>query len=82
MPVNRIRRWPSIETELGDCPLFALTAIRVTPYAPKSHYSDNTIHWPNCEIILGHRLRRWANIIPTKTLRALNHEYNREYLFF
>ena len=29
MPVNRIRRWPNIETELGDCPLFALTAIRV-----------------------------------------------------
>ena len=26
-------------------------------------------------------LQRWANIIPTKTLLALNHEYNREYLF-
>ena len=25
MSVNRIRRWPNIETELGDCPLFALT---------------------------------------------------------
>ena len=30
MPVNRIRRWPNIETELVDCPVFALTAIRVT----------------------------------------------------
>ena len=30
---NRIRRWPNIETELGDCPMFALTAIRVTLYA-------------------------------------------------
>ena len=29
MLVNRIRRWPNIETELGDCPVFALTAIRV-----------------------------------------------------
>ena len=29
MPVNRIRRWPNIETELGDCPVCALTAIRV-----------------------------------------------------
>ena len=29
LPVNRIRRWPSFETELDDCPVFALTAIRV-----------------------------------------------------
>ena len=26
------------------------------------------IHWPNCEILLGRRLRRWANIIPIKPL--------------
>ena len=68
MPVNRIRRWSNIETELGDCPVFALTAIRVTLYPLKGHYPDNTIHWPNCEIMLGHRLRRWASIIPTKSL--------------
>ena len=43
MPVNRIRRWPNIETELGDCPVFALTAIRVTLYALEGHYPDNTI---------------------------------------
>ena len=24
---------------------------------------QNTIHWPSCEIMLGHRLRCWANII-------------------
>ena len=30
MPVNRIRRWPNIETEFGDYPVFALGAIRVT----------------------------------------------------
>ena len=29
MPVNHIRRWPNIVAELGDCPVFALTAIRV-----------------------------------------------------
>ena len=30
--------------------------------------------------MLGHRLRRWANIILTKTLQALNHKYNHEFL--
>ena len=52
MPVNRIRRWPNIGAELGDCPVFAQTAIRVTLYRPKGRYPDNTIHWPNCEIML------------------------------
>ena len=52
MPVSRIRRWPNNETELGDSPVFALTAIGVTLYPPKGHYPDNTIHWPNCEIML------------------------------
>ena len=61
MPVNRIRRWPNIETELGDNPVFVLTAIRVALYPPKGRYPINTIHWPNCEIMLGHRLQ-------TKTL--------------
>ena len=70
MPVtdaNRIRHWPNIKTELGDCPVFALTSIRVTLYPPKGHHPDITIHWPNCEIMLGHRLRRWATYISTKT---------------
>ena len=82
MQVNRIRRWPKIETELGDCPVFPQTAIRVTLSPPKGHYPDNTIHWVNYEIMVGHRLRRWANFIPIKTLQALSHEYNREHLFF
>ena len=71
MPVNSIRRWPTIETELGDCPVLARTALRVTLYPPKGEYSKNTIHWPNCEIMLGHRLRPWANIIPTKPFKLL-----------
>ena len=33
----------------------------------KGHYPD-TLYWPNCEILLNHRLRRWANIVPTQTL--------------
>ena len=68
MPVNRIRRWPNIETELGDFPVFALTAIGVTLYPLKVHYPDNTIHWPNCEIMLGHRLRRWPTSFQLKAL--------------
>ena len=38
MPGNHIQRWPNIETEFGDCPVCALTAIRVTFYPPKGHY--------------------------------------------
>ena len=38
------------------------------PRRQKGQYPDNTIHWPNCEIKLGHLLRCRANIIPTKTL--------------
>ena len=43
---------------------------------------DNKIHWLNADVMLGHRLRRWANFIPTKPLQALSHKYNREYYFF
>ena len=38
MPVNHIRRWPNIETELCDSPVFALTAKRVTFYTQKGHH--------------------------------------------
>ena len=34
----------------------------------KSHYPDNTIHWPNADVMLGHCLWRWANIILTISL--------------
>ena len=63
MLTHSLRRWPVIETALGDCTVFS---------------PNNTIHWPNADVMLGHRLRRWANIIPTKTLQALNHKYNRD----
>ena len=67
-------RWPSIETALGDCPVFAWTAMRVThcPSRPQwYHYPDYTIYWPNADVILCHRLWRWANIISTLSLLAL-----------
>ena len=48
----------------------------------KSPAPDNTIYWPDADVMLGHRLRRWASIIPTKTLQALNHKYNRKYYYF
>ena len=61
MLTHSLRRWPVIETALCDCTVFSDCCIM--PETP-----DNTIHWPNTDIMLGHRLRRWANIIPTKTL--------------
>ena len=39
------------------------------------HQIVNTIHWPIADVMLGQSLRRWAIIIPTKTL------YNREFFF-
>ena len=35
------------------------------PRRQKGHYPDNTIHLRNADVMLGHRLRHWANIIPT-----------------
>ena len=50
---------PGIETALDDCPMFAWNAMWVTLFSSrrqKSHYPDNTIHWPEADIMLGHRL--------------------------
>ena len=43
---------------------------------------DNTIHWPNADVMLGHCLRRLANIIPIKTLYGLITIFNHEHLFY
>ena len=55
------------ETALGDCTVFSDCCIimRVTLSIPTP---ENTIYWPNADVMLGHRLQRWANKIPTKTL--------------
>ena len=49
--------WPNIETALGDCPVLA--AMRVTlsyRRRQKGNYLDNTIHWLNADVMLGHHL--------------------------
>ena len=61
MLAQRLRRWPDIETALGDRPMFVGTAHyyaddAFTSCRQKSHYPDNTIHWPNADVMLGHRL--------------------------
>ena len=63
------RRRPDIETTLGDYTVFPDCGIvrRVTLSIPAPETPDNTIHWPSAAVMLGHRLRRWANIIQTQT---------------
>ena len=34
----------------------------------KIHFPVSSIHSPNADVMLGHRLWRWASIIPNKTL--------------
>ena len=72
MLIHSLRRWPVIEKALGNCTVFSdcciIMIMLVTFKIPASETPDNTIHWPNADVMLGHRLRRWANIIPTKTL--------------
>ena len=62
MPVNCIRRWPNIETELGDCPVFALTAIRVhRQFIPgKANNHEN-----NCEYFY------YKDFLNTKVLKQV-----------
>ena len=63
--------WPVIETASGECRPTDCTdccIMLVTLRTPEPETPDNTIHWPNAQVILGHRLRRWAKIILTKTL--------------
>ena len=59
------------------CCIMLVTLSTSEPETP-----DNTIRWPNADVIPGHRLRRCANIILTETLSALNLKYNGEYIFF
>ena len=86
MLTHSLQRWPDIETVLGDCPCFLSAAWGVTMWVtlsnPAPETPDNTIHWPNDDVMLGHCLRRWANIIPIKTLEDLITVFNRECIFF
>ena len=67
--------WPNNEIALGECPVFAGYVLPLSnagdafsPRRQKGHFPDNTIHWPNADVMMGHRLQRLANIIPSKTL--------------
>ena len=83
MLTHGLSRWLVIETALGDCIIFSVSCImRVTLFVQVPETTDDTIHWPNSDVMLGHCLRRWANVIPAKTFWALNHKYKREYIFF
>ena len=86
MLTDSLGRWPVIETALGDLvPCFLTAALCwwcFNTHGPET--PDNTIHvhWLSDYVMLGHNLWCWANIIPTKTLYAPNHKYNREYYYF
>ena len=68
MSINILQRWPVIETASGDCNMFSECCIMLVMLPiPEPETPDNTIHWHNVDVLLGHRLRRWANIILTKT---------------
>ena len=83
MLTHSLRRWPVFETALGDCTVFSDYCIMLVMLPIREPETpDNTIHWPNADVMLGYRLRRWANIIQTKPLQALKHKYNREYIYF
>ena len=64
----------NIEIALDEFPLFAWVPPHINagdafiPRGSEGHFSDNTMHWPNADVMMVHRLRRWANILPTKTL--------------
>ena len=47
---------------VGDC------CMRVTLSILAPEIPDNTMHWPNTDVMLGHCPQRWANIIPKKNL--------------
>ena len=60
---------PSLKQQWVITPCFLTAALcwwRLN--IPAQETPDTTIHWPNADVMLGHRLRRWANLIPTKTL--------------
>ena len=70
MSTHILRRWPDIETSLGDCTVFSdyCIVMRVTLSIPALETPDNTIHCLNADIMLDNCLQRWANIISTKSL--------------
>ena len=56
MLTHSLRRWPVSETALGECTVFSDCFImRVTLCIPAPETPNNTIHWPNADVMLCHR---------------------------
>ena len=53
MLTHSLRRWPDIETSLGDCTVFSDCCIvmRVTLSTPAPETPDNKIHWLNADAV-------------------------------
>ena len=62
------RHWNNIRWLSRVCCRITMRVTLCCPRRQKIHYPDNRIHCPNADVILGHRLWRWANIIPTLSL--------------
>ena len=58
MLTHSLRRWPVIKTASGNCKIFSdCYILLVTLKIPAAETPGNTIHWPNADAMLGHRLR-------------------------
>ena len=92
---GEVTLWRGDSQVTGDSPIFRCffcgnLAIRLTLYKSGTGYSlheapetpDNTIHWPNAVVMLGHCLRRLANIISIKTLYGLITVFNQRHIFY
>ena len=54
---HSFRCWPDIETALGDCTVFSGCCIMLVTFKiPVRETPDNTIHWPNADVMPGHCL--------------------------
>ena len=82
---QRIRRWSNMEKIFGDCLVFGETGHCMWVTLPsscrqKSHYPDNTIYWPNVDVMLETASmtlgQHYSNLIRLSS----NHEYNCEYV--
>ena len=68
---------------MGDCTVLSdrciVMWVTLSIQAPET--PDKSIDWPNADVMVGHRLRRWSNIIETETLQVLITIFNRECIF-
>ena len=88
LPYNAVHSIQQTEQISNDPPQMGAKSTTTSnhPSTPSLHQvpetPDNTIHWPNADVMLGHCLRRLANIIPIKTLYGLITIFNHEHIFY